>query len=110
MTENDKLDCIGSMKHGLQRTAEWRHRLSQRFPLDQRNAAGVDLLRGLANQVADLSADDWRRLEPHFALTSRAWETAVSEASRLVGFRTQSPELASFVRNLIGLLAEPALT
>lgn len=107
MTDNDKLDCIGSMKLGLERTAEWRQRMAQRFPQDQRNAAAVDLLRRMTGQVAGLSTEDWQRLEPHFAHTSRRWDTAVSEASRLVGFKTQSPELASFVRNLIALLAEP---
>jgi cyclopropane fatty-acyl-phospholipid synthase-like methyltransferase len=76
--------------------------MRQRFPTDPRNLAAIDLLNQIASQV--LSDADWHRLEPHFALTSAAWQHAVSEASRVVGFKTHSPELGSFVRNVVGLL------
>jgi hypothetical protein len=108
MSDNDKLDCIKSIKDGLQRTALWRERMGQRFPQDQRNSAAAGLLHQLADQSAQLTEADWQRLEPYFAVTSTRWSEAVSETCRLVGFKSQSPDFASLVRNLHSLLAEPA--
>jgi hypothetical protein len=110
MKENDKYDCVNSIKDGLQRTALWRQKMGLRYPHDARNSPAAALLYQLADHADQLSDADWQRLEPHFAVTSPRWAEAVSEASRLVGFKSQSPDLASFVRNLLGLLAEPALS
>lgn len=105
MTDNDKHDCINSIADALQRTANWREKMRLRYPQDARNAEAAGLLIQLADQVKQLTDADWQRLEPHFALTSPKWCESVSEACRLVGFKSRSPDLESYMRNLAGLLA-----
>jgi hypothetical protein len=103
MTEKD--DCIESIKDSLRRAAGWREKMRLRFPQDHRNLDAACLLNLLISQADQLSDAEWERLEPHFAVTSSRWGEALSEASRLVGFKSQSPDLSSFLRNLVGLHA-----
>lgn len=75
---------------------------------DQRNAWAAGALRKLADDMANLPDEAFARLGTHCDDSER-WREAISEAARQVGFRHKSKSLPFFLKNLIGVLSQPAV-
>jgi hypothetical protein len=58
MLENERLECLQSIKFGIARTALWREKIGAQYPSDTRNGRAADCLAELANGSAELS-DEW---------------------------------------------------
>jgi hypothetical protein len=104
MLENERLECIQSIKFGIARTALWREKIGARYPSDPRNGRAADCLAELASSPAELSDDAWSQLSPHFDWGSESWREAISQTSRLVEFKRRITSLPAFVTSLIGVL------
>jgi hypothetical protein len=52
-----KLDCIQSLTIGINRTAFWREKMAEKYPLDPRNSRAAARLTEIAVSVKDLSDD-----------------------------------------------------
>jgi hypothetical protein len=107
MFENNKTDCIDSIKFGTRRTRQWRTRCAVKHSLDPRNAKAADYLDRLSDKANQLTDADWLRLQPHFNWTSERWREAISQTARAVGFTSTINDFPSFVEHLVGLLSQP---
>jgi cyclopropane fatty-acyl-phospholipid synthase-like methyltransferase len=106
--ENEKDDCVQSIVFGLNRTANWRDKVFERYQ-DQRNVWASSALKKLAGDAPGLSEDSWSQLQPHYDWGSPHWREAISAAARQVGFQHKSKSFAFFVKNLIGALSQPSV-
>jgi hypothetical protein len=107
MIINSKQNCITDLNASIKRTANWRRQLKAKFN-DERNGAAAERLDELAIEVSDLSDDDWAALGPYYSWSSGKWADAVSQTSRLVGFRNVD-SLPAFVVHLAGILSQPSV-
>jgi hypothetical protein len=104
MLENERLECLQSIKFGIARTARWREKIGAQYPSDTRNGRAADRLAELANGPADLSDEAWLQLQPYFDWGAEPWREAISQTSRLVEFKKKITTLPAFVTALIGVL------
>ena len=104
MLENEKLECIESIKFGINRCAIWREKIGAQYPLDTRNGRAADCLAQLATSPAELSDDAWSRLQPYFDWGSEPWREAISQTARLAEFKQKITSLPAFVTALIEVL------
>jgi hypothetical protein len=104
MLENERLECIQSIKFGISRTALWREKIGARYPSDPRNGRAADCLAELATGPAELSDEAWLHLQPHFDWSSEPWREAISQTARLAEFKAKITSLPAFVTALIGVL------
>jgi cyclopropane fatty-acyl-phospholipid synthase-like methyltransferase len=105
--ENEKSDCAQSIAFGLHRTANWRDKIFERYS-DQRAVWAAGALRKLADDVPNLTDESWEKLKPHYDYGSERWREAISAAAREIGFSHKSKSFPFFVKNLIGVLSQPA--
>jgi hypothetical protein len=101
MLENERLECIQSIKFGISRTALWREKIGAQYPSDTRNGRAADCLAELASSPAELSYDAWSQLQPHFDWSSEPWREAISQTARLAEFKAKITNLPAFVTALI---------
>jgi len=108
MIENENIDCTDALIFGLNRTAQWREKMAVRYPSDQRNTRAAERLLRLASDAAELSDEDWSRLQPHSGWASESWREAISQTARMVGFQHKIKDLPSFVSRLVEVLSQPS--
>jgi hypothetical protein len=104
MLENEALDCIQSIKFGLNRCAQWRGKIASQYPSDPRNGRAAECLAELATGTAELTDEAWSQLQPHFDWGSESWREAISQTARLVEFQQKITTLPAFVNSLIRVL------
>ena len=100
-----KEKCIESLSTALTSASRWRAGLDNKWP-DHRNQKAAKQLDKLAAEAANLSEAQWTALAPFFG--SERWGEALRRTSRMVGFARRRVSLVYFVRQLAGLLSEPA--
>ena len=101
--ENEEQDnCVQSITYGINRTADWRDKVYERYQ-DQRNLWAAKALRKLASD-AHLTQESWEKLQPHFEWGSQHFREAVSQAARQVGFQHKSKSFPFFVKYLVSAL------
>jgi hypothetical protein len=101
---NNKPNCIEDISASVRRSAVSRRRLHAKYN-DPRNGKAADTPDRLANEMHDMTDDEWAELETHYNWASRKWSEAVSETARRVGFRHVDTAPA-FVNNLIEILSQ----
>ena len=86
MISNDKQGCMDHIGGSVKRSANWRRQLQTKWP-DQRNERAAVALDRLAYESSYMTDRDFARLAPHYSWSSATFADAVSETSRLVGYR-----------------------
>jgi integrase len=56
--ENEKVDCIDALIFDLNRTRDWRQKMTAKYPGDPRNVRAADCLTKLAADANTLAAED----------------------------------------------------
>jgi hypothetical protein len=108
MITNSKSNCINDISASMARTAIWRRGLQAKYSNDVRNGQAADVLKRFADEINDLSDEQWLELKPYYSWSSGEWSEAVSQTSRLVGFRGANT-LADFVNHLVGILSQSSV-
>ncbi len=104
MTINNKQYCIDNLTGSLTRSAAWRRSLQAKYN-DPRNGRAADTLDRLANEATGLSEEAWQELQKFYNWSSFKWSDAVSQASRLVEFRSVN-SFPAFTKALVGILEQ----
>jgi hypothetical protein len=104
MISNNRANCIEDMSASVRRTAIWRRSLQVKYP-DPRNGRAADTLDRLANELPDMTDEEFSQLSPHYNWASGRWSDAVSATSRLVGYRGVDT-VPVFVNRLVGILSQ----
>jgi hypothetical protein len=109
MTLNDKQDCIESLVHALNRGEAWRTKLMVKYPSDSGNIRAAKMLNQLGVDAANMTDEQWSKLEPHFCWSSGVWRNGLSEAARQVGFGHRARDFDSFVNALVLHVAQSSV-
>jgi hypothetical protein len=104
MTVNSKQNCINDLSASVKRTATWRRELQNKYVTDSRNERAAEKLDQIADEIYNLTDEDWAALSPYYSWSSGKWADAVSQTSRLVGFRNVNT-LRAFMVHLVGILS-----
>jgi hypothetical protein len=107
MIINSKQNCKIDLSASVKRTANWRRQIKAKFN-DDRNGPAAERLDQLAIEISNLGDEAWEELKPFYNWSSGEWSEAVSQTSRLVGFRGVNT-LADFVNQLVGILSQPEI-
>ena len=97
-------EFLNDLRPLLRRSAAWRTKLTERFPGDRRNERAAESLEVLAQAApADIGASTWSRLESRLQPGYRTaqWADNVSEAAKLVGFKSFPETLDAFLTALL---------
>jgi hypothetical protein len=102
-------EFLADLRPILRRSAAWRAKQSKRFPDDRRNQVAATTLEMLAQATpVDLSPEIWADLasffEPGGNYQSPAWDRAIAETARLIGFRTYPEDLNEFLDGFLAKL------
>jgi hypothetical protein len=103
MISNSKTNCIEDMCASVKRSAIWRRGLHAKYN-DPRNSKAADTLDRLANEIHDMTDEEFSQLSSYYNWASGKWSEAVSETSRRVGFRYVD-SVPVFLNHLVGILA-----
>src|SRR5260221_1643356 len=98
MISNNKQNCIYDLSSSIKRTAIWRRRLQAKYN-DPGNGRAAENLERLAIEVTELTDEQWSQLLRFYDWASGTWSDAISQTSRLVGFRNVNT-LPAFVDQL----------
>jgi hypothetical protein len=105
MISNSKDNCKSDVIANIRRAATWRRALRRKFEHDNRLLPAAEALDHLARQASEMTDDEWARLSKFYHWSSQAWSDAVSQTTRLVGFRPIS-SFAEFVDRLVKNLSQ----
>jgi predicted aminopeptidase len=77
MTNNSKENCCNDLSTSLARAANWRRQLQAKYN-DPRNERAAEKLDRLANEMSDLTDEQWSQLTPFYNWASGKFSDAVS--------------------------------
>jgi hypothetical protein len=104
MISNIKPNCITDLSASIKRTASWRRQLQTKFS-DSRNGLAAATLDRLADEIFEMTDEQFSRLAAHYDWSSPTWSEAVSEVSRRVGYRGVDT-VPVYVSHLVGILSQ----
>jgi hypothetical protein len=105
MITNSKSNCINDLSASMSRTANWRRGLLAKFN-DPRNALAAATLDRFADEIGNLSDEDWAELQHFYSWSSTKWSEAVSLASRRVVFQRNVKTMDDYLNQLVGILLQ----
>jgi hypothetical protein len=104
MILNNKENCTDYISASVRRSAIWRRALQSKYP-DPRNGRAADKLERLADEIYEMTDEEFSQIAPHYSWSSGAWSDAVSQVSRLVGYRGVDT-VPAFISHLVGILSQ----
>ena len=86
MIFNNKQSCAADISNSVRGSATWRRGLQAKYP-NARNFRAAATLDRIADEVYDMTDEQFKQLSRYYNWSSLTWSEAVSETSRLVGYR-----------------------